>query len=213
MNVESLSSSSNVNVTCTPPTTHCRPKRTKRSPDENDSQEPTPKRQRSMSKKNITDCRDPLFSFVSDAGNDGCGLKNLGNSCFINAFVQCFANEDILVTRLLDYTQAHVKDDRTMAQFTTRNYSQDARQYDFMFKWISSFAQAVFIVNKNGSAYSICGVMKLCQDKLLALQLSGALQASFEKFKKYWKRILFQLLQLPCAKTLLMKSMSTMQKK
>eukprot|EP01083_Nonionella_stella_P144407 450820_1 len=151
MNVESLSSSSNVNVTCTPPTTHCRPKRTKRSPDENDSQEPTPKRQRSMSKKNITDCRDPLFSFVSDAGNDGCGLKNLGNSCFINAFVQCFANEDILVTRLLDYTQAHVKDDRTMAQFTTRNYSQDARQYDFMFKWISSFAQAVSIVNKNDS--------------------------------------------------------------
>eukprot|EP01083_Nonionella_stella_P180973 646866_1 len=71
-------------------------------------------------KKNITDCRDPLFSFVSDAGNDGCGLKNLGNSCFINAFVQCFANEDILVTRLLDYTQAHVKDGRTMAQFTTR---------------------------------------------------------------------------------------------
>eukprot|EP01083_Nonionella_stella_P180971 646864_1 len=102
-------------------------------------------------KKNITDCRDPLFSFVSDAGNDGCGLKNLGNSCFINAFVQCFANEDILVTRLLDYTQAHVKDGRTMAQFTTRNYSQDARQYDFMFKWISSFAQAVSIVNKNDS--------------------------------------------------------------
>eukprot|EP01083_Nonionella_stella_P142719 442116_1 len=42
--------------------------------------------------------------------------------------------------------------------------------------------------NKGINKEQVMKSYSLFKDKLLALQLSGALQASFEKFKKYWKR-------------------------